>query len=180
MQPTAIILLLCAAISASAYPGALQARQAAGANSTTGPKGMDFACDHASQIIDEQIAQMAKLKAEKIGVPPYLAGYYSALNSGREEIGCPGAIPLGRRETTPTKEPCDVVNDQHERMMVLVNRFEAEHIVIAPFIAGFLSATLDGQRGLSCPPFSGPASEAAAASGDDASEQKAKSEAETP
>ena len=47
--------------------------------------------------------------------------------------------------------------------MVLVNRFEAEHIGVAPFIAGFLSATLDGHKGLGCPPLTGPATEVAAA-----------------
>ncbi len=48
--------------------------------------------------------------------------------------------------------------------MVLVNRFETDKIGVAPFIAGFLSATLDGHKGLGCPPLTGPATEAAAAS----------------
>lgn len=154
MQLTSIILFLSAAISASAYPGAVQARQAA--EPTAEPKGADFACAHASMIVSQQIAEMSKLKAQNISVPPYLAGYYTAINSGRQEIGCEGSISLDKRET---KEPCDVVNDQHGRMMELVNKFEAESIPVAPFIAGFLSATLDGHAALSCPPFTGSAAE---------------------
>ena len=171
MHLKSIILLLSAtAITVSARPGAMpaiQARQAQGTSNTTttGPKDAKFACDTANQIIGQQIAEMAKLKAEDIPIPPYLAGYYTAINSGRQEIGCPGSIHIGKKRDsfTPLAQPCDVINDQHERMMVLVNRFGEEHIAVAPFIAGFLSATLDGHTGLGCPPLTGPATEAAAA-----------------
>ena len=66
-----------------------------------------------------------------------------------------------------TKDPCDVVNEQHERMMELVNKFQGEDITIAPYITGFLSATVDGNVGLGCPPFSGSASETAGSSPSD-------------
>ena len=169
MQLTSVILFLSAtAVSVSALPGALpiiKERQASGANSTTSPKSAGFACDHAGEIIGQQLAEMKKLKAQNIDIPPYLAGYYTAINSGRQEIGCPGPIPIGKRDFTPIKQPCDIINEQHERMMELVNRFEAENISVAPFIAGFFTATLDGHSALSCPPFTGPATEAAANGG---------------
>lgn len=164
MQLTSIIVLLSGALSASAFPGKLLARQAEEAKNSTGPANADFACNQADGIIQHQFAEISKLKAGNISVPPYLAGYYSAIDSGRREIGCPGSNPFGRRDTAALKEPCDVVNDQHERMMVLVNKFVADKIGIAPYIAGFLSATLDGQKGLGCPPFTGPATEAALSS----------------
>lgn len=106
---------------------------------------------------------MSRLRGFNITIPPYLAGYYTAIDDGLEEIGCPGHVSLGRRESTALRLPCDVVNEQHERMMLLVNGFEANNIGIAPFIAGFLSATLDGNKALGCSPFTGPASEAGAA-----------------
>lgn len=105
---------------------------------------------------------MSKLKAQNITIPSYLSGYYTAINSGIEEVGCP-ALSLGKRGFAPNKQPCDVINKEHERMMVLVNRFVADGISVAPFIAGFLSATLDGHKALSCPPFTGSATEAATA-----------------
>lgn len=160
MQFTSIILFLSAAVSASALPGALQARQAAGANETDGQNLATLACNTAGEIITNQIAEMSKLKAQNISIPPYLAGYYSAINSGRQEIGCPGSISISARDFTPLKGPCEVINEQHERMMALVNRFEADKISVAPFIAGFLSATFDGNKGLKCPAFTGSATEA--------------------
>ncbi|KAL9069040.1 MAG: hypothetical protein Q9161_005798 [Pseudevernia consocians] len=179
MQLTSIISLLSAtAVSVSALPGAfhtIQARQAAGSNNTTGPKDANFACDTAYKVVTQQIAEMSKLKAQDIPIPGYLSGYYTAINSGRQEIGCPGAITVGKRQFVPSRKPCDVLNEQHERMMVLVNRFEADHIGVAPFIAGFLSATLDGHKGLGCPPLTGPATEVAAAKIVNASNSTAKS-----
>lgn len=160
MQPTSIILFLSAFISVSGYPGAFQARQAVASGNPASPKSAEFACAHSSKIVSQQIAQMSKLKAQNISIPPYLAGYYTAINSGRQEIGCQGSISLAQRDTKALKEPCDVVNDQHERMMELVNKFEAEKIPVAPFIAGFLTATEDGHGALSCLPFTGPATEA--------------------
>ena len=62
------------------------------------------------------------------------------------------------------KDMCDVVNEQHERIMVMVNNFEAENISVAPYIAGFLTATLDGLEGLGCHAFTGPATEASLSS----------------
>lgn len=47
--------------------------------------------------------------------------------------------------------------------MQLINGFDAGDIGIAPFLAGFLSATVDGHTALLCPPFSGPATEVAVA-----------------
>lgn len=165
MHLTSIILFLSAtAISVSAHPAAIPAIQARGSTNTTGLKDAHFACDAANEIIGQQLAEMTKLKAQAIPIPPYLSGYYTAINSGRQEIGCPGSIPIGKRQFTPRMQPCDVINGQHERMMVLVNRFETDKIGVAPFIAGFLSATLDGHKGLGCPPLTGPATEAAAAS----------------
>ena len=162
MQLTSIVLILSAAVSASAFPSALWAR--ASNNTASLPKA-EAACGTAHAIIGQQFAEMANLKEQKIPVPAYLAGYYTAINSGRQEIGCPGSISVGKREeTTALKDPCDVIDEQHERMQVLVNRFESENIPVAPFIAGFLSATLDGHEGLKCPPFTGPATEAAGTS----------------
>ncbi|KAF6218260.1 hypothetical protein HO133_006222 [Letharia lupina] len=164
MQLTSIALFLSAAVSVSALPATLQARQAAaGAHSTTGPKSAKVACDRSSKSISRQIAEMSKLMASNISVPPYLAGYYTAIDDERQEIGCPGAVSLGKREFTPNKEPCDVNNGQNERMTALVIRFEADQIAVAPFVAGFMSAVLDEHKGLGCPPFTGPGSEAAAA-----------------
>lgn len=40
-------------------------------------------------------------------------------------------------------------------MMALIDRFEQEKIGVAPFIAGFFSATLDGNKALGCVPFTG-------------------------
>ena len=39
--------------------------------------------------------------------------------------------------------------------MVLIDRFQKENIGVAPFIAGFLSASLDEHHALGCPPFTG-------------------------
>ena len=47
--------------------------------------------------------------------------------------------------------------------MKLINGFDASEISIAPYLAGFLSATIDGHAALSCAPFSGPATEVAVA-----------------
>ena len=168
MQLTSLVLFLSTgATSVSAFPGAfprLQTRQEAATNETTGPKNASFACDHSHNLVSTQLDQMTRLKADKISVPPYLAGYYTAINSGRQEIGCPDDTTV-KRDVTPIQEPCDVVNDQHERMMVLINKFDTEGIAVAPFIAGFLSATLDGNKALSCPTFTGPATEEAVARG---------------
>ena len=107
---------------------------------------------------------MAKLKARKIPIPPFLSGYYSATNGIIEEIGCPGVpLALGERSFKAKKEPCDVVNEQHERMMKLINGFDGREIGIPPYLAGFLSATIDGHTALLCPPFSGPATDVAVA-----------------
>ena len=158
MQLSSILFLLSAAISALAYPTAisdptaLYPRDTAEADTTSGPKSAEFACDHANNILGQQLDEMAKLKAQNISIPPYLAGYYSAITSGREAIGCPTVLHV-RKRFTPLAEPCDVINEQHERMMVLIDRFQSEKIGVAPFIAGFLSATLDGNKGLGCPPF---------------------------
>ncbi|KAF6227652.1 hypothetical protein HO173_012092 [Letharia columbiana] len=164
MQLTSIALFLSAAVSVSALPATLQARQAAaGAHSPTGPISAKVACDRSNKSISHQIAEMSKLKASNISVPAYLAGYFAAIDDERQELGCPGTISLGKREFTPNKEPCDVNNGLNERMTAVVNRSEADQIAVAPFVAGFLSAVLDVHKGLGCPPFSGPASEAAAA-----------------
>lgn len=175
MQFTSIILFLSAAVSASALPGALQVRQAAGTNGTASHSIAAVACNTAGEIIKNQFAEMSKLKAQNISIPPYLAGYYSAINSGRQEIGCPGSIAISARDFTPLKGPCEVIKEQHERMMVLVNRFEANQISVAPFIAGFLSATLDGNKGLKCPSFTGSASNAAQGSNSNSTDSGASS-----
>ena len=47
--------------------------------------------------------------------------------------------------------------------MKLMNGFDAKDVGIAPYLAGFLSATVDGHAALLCPPFSGPATEVAVA-----------------
>ena len=79
-------------------------------------------------------------------------------------MGCPGApVALEERSFKAKKEPCEVVNEQHERMMKLINGFDSSEIGIAPYLAGFLSATIDGHAALSCPPFSGPATDVAVA-----------------
>ena len=38
-------------------------------------------------------------------------------------------------------------------MVVLIERFQKDEISIAPFLAGFLSATVDANKGLGCPAF---------------------------
>ena len=163
--PSITLLLFSTAVSVSSLPAALntlEARDTAASTSASTPKGADFACPHATQIVATQIAEMAKLRARKIPVPPFLAGYYSAISSGSEEIGCPGApITLGSRSYKVKREPCDVVKEQHERMMKLINGFDGREIGIPPYLAGFLSATVDGHAALSCPPFSGLATEVA-------------------
>ena len=47
--------------------------------------------------------------------------------------------------------------------MKLVNGFDSREIGIAPYLSGFLSATVDGHAALMCPPFSGPATDVAVA-----------------
>ena len=134
----------------------IETRDAAESNTTTtGPKSAAYACDSGNNILNEQLSEMARLKAQNISVPPYLAGYYTAISSGRQAIGCPDTLPVRRREFTPLEEPCDVINEQHDRMMVLIDRFEKDNIGVAPFIAGFFSATLDGNKALGCVPFTG-------------------------
>ena len=171
MHLTSFLLLLAStAVFASPYPvvseksTTIEPRAAAGANSTTtGPKGAKFACDHSNVILSQQVAEMAKLKEANIGIPPYLAGYYSAINSGHQAIGCPAinvAKPQSQMEIVPLQEPCDVINEQHGRMMVLINRFQKDSISVAPYIAGFVSATVDGNKGLGCPPFTPSAADA--------------------
>lgn len=165
MQLTYVVVLLSGAFSASALPRKLEVRQIdPDTTVSNGRANADFACSQASKIVTTQVAEIAKLKAEGVSVPPYLAGYFSAIDSGRQEIGCPGTSSLDSQSTVTTKDPCDVVNDQHERMMALVTKFQEEDIAVAPYIAGFLAATLDGNQGLGCPPFSGPATEAALSS----------------
>lgn len=156
MQLTSILLFLSATACASAFPALIETRDAAEANGTTsGPKPAAFACEQGNNILSEQLAEMAKLKAQNISVPPYLAGYYTAVSAGRQSIGCPGTLPVRRRDFTPKQEPCDVIIEQHDRMMALIDRFEKEKIGVAPFIAGFFSATLDGNKALGCVPFTG-------------------------
>lgn len=46
-----------------------------------------------------------------------------------------------------------MVNEQHKRIIVLVREFEAENISVMLHIAGYWTATLDGQEGLGFPPF---------------------------
>ena len=168
MQLTSITLLLFStAVPITAAPAAvnrLEVRETAANTNGSTPKGADFACPHSAQIVANQLAEMAQLKAKKIPIPPFLSGYYSAINGGIEEIGCPDApIALEERSFKANREPCDVVNDQHERMMKLINGFDASEIGIAPYLAGFLSATIDGHTALLCPPFSGPATDVAVA-----------------
>ena len=168
MQLSAILLLLSAAISASAYPTAvpdytfLDPRDAAEADTTSGPESADFACNYADGILSHQIDEIGKLKTQNISIPPYLAGYYSALSSGRDAIGCPTVLPV-RKRFTPLAEPCDVIDEQHGRMMVLIQGFQSKNIGVAPFLAGFLSATLDGNKGFGCPPFAQTAADEAVA-----------------
>ena len=111
------------------------------------------ACKESSYIIRDQLAQMAELKAQDISIPPYLAGYYSAISSGRQEIGCPNSLCIDAHEFTPKKQPCDVIDEQHGRMMVLTEGFRNESISAPPFIAGFLAAVQDGYFVLRCPPY---------------------------
>ena len=47
--------------------------------------------------------------------------------------------------------------------MKLINGFDGREIGIPPYLAGFLSATVDGHAALLCPPFSGPATDVAVA-----------------
>ncbi len=165
MQLPSILLLVSAAVSASAYPAAtddssaIEGRDAAEASTNTGPKDAAFACNQANNIVSEQIAELAKLKAKNISVPPYLSGYYTAINSERSAIGCPEALVVRKRSFTPLQEPCDVLNDQHERMLELIDRFQKDNIGVAPFISGFLSATLDEKNALGCGPFTGTAAD---------------------
>ena len=165
--PSITLLLFSTAVSVSSLPAAvntLEAQDTAPNASGSTPKGADFACPHADQIVATQLAEMAKLKAKRIPIPPFLSGYYSAINGGIEEIGCPDApIGLEERSFQAKREPCDVVNDQHERMMKLINGFDGREIGIPPYLAGFLSATVDGHAALLCPPFSGPATDVAVA-----------------
>ena len=168
MQFSSITLfLLSNAVSVTAAPAAvntLEARKTAASTSGSTPKGADFACPHSAQIVADQLAEMAQLRAKKIPIPPFLSGYYSAINGGIEEIGCPGApVALDERSFKANREPCDVINEQHERMMKLINGFDASEIGIAPYLAGFLSATIDEHAVLLCPPFSGPATDVAVA-----------------
>ena len=160
MQFTSNILFLFAAVSASAVPAALQVREAAAADDTHLKEVVTLACNTASEIITGQLAEISKLKAKNIAIPPYLAGYYSAIDSGRQEIGCPGSIAITARDVTTLKEPCEVINSQYERMNTLVNRFTTNEISVAPWIAGFLSAVMDGHKGLKCPAFTETATEA--------------------
>ena len=163
MHFNSILLFLAAAVSASARPGSHRSAQAAGANSATGPKSAIFACAHADKIANREMQEMARLKAENISIPGYLAGYYTGVNSERREIGCPGSKLDSKRNFTPLKAPCDVLNEQHERMMELINAFAADDIPIAPFISGFFTAAVDQNKGIGCLPFTGPATEAGAA-----------------
>lgn len=158
MQLTSVVLVLSAVVSASAYPGALQARQTL---NITGPKDANFACDRGLNLVSKRLEEITRLKAQNITVPPYLAGYFSAVRSELEDIGCPDSLPIRKRQITPKNEPCDVINSQYERMMERVNRFKAGNISVAPYIAGFLSATIDGNKGLSCLPLTGSASKPA-------------------
>ena len=149
--PSIIVLLLSTTVSVSAFPAAIEARD------TTGPKSADSACDHSGGILGQQLAEMAKLKAQNISIPPYLAGYYSALNSEQEEIGCLGTVS---GQSTPNRDPCEVTNEQLERMMEVVDRSQKNDIGVAPFIAGFLSAAQDEHKAFGCPAFTSKATDA--------------------
>ena len=58
-----------------------------------------------------------------------------------------------------------MTNEQHGRMMALVDRFSKEKIGVAPFLAGFLSGAQDAHKAFDCPPFTTTTTDAA----DDAS-----------
>lgn len=144
------VLLLSATVSVSALPAALEALADIDARDTSGPKNTDNACDQSSSILSQQFGEMTKLKEQKIAIPPFLAGYYSAITSGRQEMGCPGTILARKRQSTPKKDPCEVINRQLETMMAQVNKFQKNNIGVAPYIAGFLSAAQDGHKALGC------------------------------
>lgn len=150
MQLTSIILLLSATVSVSALPAALEALADIDARDATGPASIESACDQSNSILSQQFDEMTKLKEQNIAIPPFLAGYYSAITNGRQEMGCPGTIPARKRQSTPKKTPCDVINGQLKTMTAQVNKFQKNNIGIAPYIAGFLSAAQDGHKALGC------------------------------
>lgn len=150
MQLTSIVLLLSATVSVSALPATLEALADIDARDTAGPSSIDSACDQSNRILSEQFGEITKLQEQNIAIPPFLAGYYSAITSGRQEMGCPGTIPARKRQSKPKKNPCEVINGQLETMTAQVNKFQKNNIGVAPYIAGFLSAAQDGQKALGC------------------------------
>ena len=151
MQLTSIaVLLLSATVSVSALPAALEALADIDARDITGPKNTDSACNHTDSLLSQQFGEISKLKEQNIAIPPFLSGYYSAVSSGRQEMGCPGTIPMSKRQSTSKKDPCEVINGQLETMTAQVNKFQKNNIGIAPYIAGFMSAAQDGHQAFGC------------------------------